>query len=356
MTCLGSPRRILWALNHRTLMPDEVGILRGLGFAVFTPRVLPRGTEGRSTAVEPVPPRADLALLPETLAVLEAHPFYERRWSPTVAAIINEHFETVVTSFYPAPFISAVRQFRGRIVGRAFGREGATNYRQWTDAWNEPGLEGAITSLGEHYIFGQAYPVLAEVEEPPHVARAVTLPLPPPGWVLPAAGSWTGQDGGLLFNAALAGGEGYYRANYEAIKRDFGHLPHTIFGHQTAPMRDPAVRASTHNTALLALYAGAAAFVYPSIEARHLHYTPIEAMIVGAPVLYQRGALLDRLAGDALPGACNGLEEMRAKAAALSAGDLVLSATIRSAQAAIVASFSREAAAEAWRRLLGVEG
>ena len=56
------------------------------------------------------------------------------------------------------------------------------------------GLEEAIASLGERYVFGQAYPMLAEVEEPPNVIRAVTLPLPAPGWVMPAAGRWTGSE------------------------------------------------------------------------------------------------------------------------------------------------------------------
>ena len=78
-------------------------------------------------------------------------------------------------------------------------------------------------------------------------------------------------------------------------------------------------------------------------------------MIVGTPVLYQSGALLDRLAGEPLPGACRGLEEMRSKAAALAAGDAALSTAIRAAQQAIVATFSREAATEAWRSLLSKE-
>jgi hypothetical protein len=348
----GSERRILWALNHRTLMPDEVGILRDLGFAVFTPRVLPLGTEGRSTAVETAAHRMDLRLPPETLAVLESHPFYVRRWTPTLADIINQHFETVVTAFYRAPFTSAVKHFRGRVVARAFGREEANTYKSLTEAWSEPGLEEAIASLGERYVFGQAYSMLAEVEAPPYASRAVTLPLPPPGWVLPAAGRWTGSDGGLLFLAPLITGAAYHRANYDTIKRNFGDLPHTIFGHQIGPVDDPAVRSSPDDSALLALYAGSAAFVYPSTEARHVHYSPIEAMVVGTPVLYRRGALLDRLAGEALPGACQGLEEMHAKAAALAAGDTPLSSAIRQAQQAIIATFSREAAAKAWQGLL----
>jgi hypothetical protein len=354
VTDAGSKRRILWALNHRTLMPDEVGLLRDLGFAVFTPRILPRGTEGRSTVVETITHGADLAIPRETLAVLEAHPFYDRRWPPTLAAIINEYFDTVVTAFYRDPFISAVKHFHGRVVARAFGREGVGTYKKLIEAWNEPGLEEAIVSLGERYVFGQAYPMLSEVEATPNASRAVTLPLPPPGWVLPAAGCWTGSGRGLLFLAPLINGAAYHRANYDTIKRNFSDLPHTIFGHQSGPVTDPAVLSSPGDAALLALYCSAAAFVYPSTEARHVHYSPIEAMIVGAPVLYHRGALLDRLAGEGLPGACQGLEDMHSKAAALAAGDATLSDAIREAQKAIIGTFSREAAGKAWKSLLDV--
>jgi hypothetical protein len=350
------PRRILWVLNHRRLMPDELGILRSLGFAVFTPRVLPSGTDWRSTAVEENPDREALRLPPETLALLERYRFYERPWTPTLASILNEHFEAVVTALYPAPFISAVRHFRGRVIARAFGREGDANYASWIAAWQQPGLEDAIAALGSRYVFGQAYPVLAEVERPPHARRAVTLPLPAPGWVAPAAGSWTGEGRDLLFLCPLIGASDYYEAVYRRIKQVAGDIPHRIFGHQTAPVHDPAVLPPTDDAALLSLYASTAAFVYPAVEPRHLHYSPLEAMMVGAPVLYLRGALLDRMAGEALPGACAGLDEMRAKAAALARGDTALSAAIRAGQPSLLARFAPDAARAAWRRLLCTEG
>ena len=56
-------------------------------------------------------------------------------------------------------------------------------------------------------------------------------------------------------------------------------------------------------------------FVYPHTEPRHVHYSPLEAMVVGTPTLYLRGALIGVLTDGAdLPGACADIAEMHAKA------------------------------------------
>ena len=109
----------------------------------------------------------------------------------------------------------------------------------------------------------------------------------------------------------------YYQAIYDAMKADFGTLPHAIFGRQSQPVDDAAVLPYLSEADLFAMYAAAPVMVYPSAEPRHVHYSPVEAMIVGTPVLYRRGALLDRLAGTTLPGACVDADELRAKAGRL---------------------------------------
>ena len=106
-------RRLFWCLNHRTLMEDETRILRSLGWSVFTPRILPRGIEARSTKVEREPDDAALNIPSKALDFLKGFPYYERIWSPTLAHIINRYFDVVVTPFYYPTFSSAVRHFGG---------------------------------------------------------------------------------------------------------------------------------------------------------------------------------------------------------------------------------------------------
>lgn len=342
-------RRLLWALNHRTLMPDEVGLLRGLGWAVYTPRVLPRGEQ--STKVEDWPDET-LGVPDEALAVLNAHPFYERNWSPTLAYVINRFFDVVVSAYYPSCYVSAVRLFRGMVIGRVFGRESVRSYSELAASWGVPGLEEAEAAMGDRLVFGPSADGIADNEPPAVAARAVTLPLPPPGWALRAAGTWTGEERRLQFLCPLIATHPYYGALYRTIKANFGDLPHVIFGKQSAPVEDPCVLPMLSEDDLLDLYARSRAFLYLSREPRHLHYSPLEAMVVGAPVLYLRGSRLDIEAGTDLPGACGDLAEMRAKARDLLDDGGSLAREVRDGQKLILSRYSAEAARDAWRSVL----
>ena len=75
-------------------------------------------------------------------------------------------------------------------------------------------------------------------------------------------------------------------------------------------------------------------------------------MVVGAPVLYRSGALIDSLAGRTLPGACASAAVMRSKAERLLAGDTALREEIQGSQQPIVDSFSIELAARQWAEVL----
>ena len=211
----GRPKRLVWIVNHRTLMEGEVPVLRGLGYEIFVPKVIPSDDpEYRSGAVT-YEYDETLTLPLAALAVLNEHDFYRRVWSPTLATILNRYFDVVVTSvsLYTTPLEQAVRRFQGTVVARVF--------------------------------------------------------------------------------------------------------------------------------------------LYPSTEPRHVHYSPLEAMVVGTPVLYRRGGLIDLLAGrGALPGSCASAEEMHDKAAALLAGDRTLADEIRAKQPHVLCHFSDDLASRQWASAL----
>jgi glycosyltransferase involved in cell wall biosynthesis len=144
----------------------------------------------------------------------------------------------------------------------------------------------------------------------------------------------------------------YYQAIYERDKRDFGDFPHLFFGRQLGPVNDAAVLPYLTDSALLDLYAATPVFIYPSTEPRHVHYSPLEAMVVGAPVLYRRGTLIDLLAGADLPGACADIVEMREKARRLLAGDKVLADAIRATQERVLGTFAVNLIRQQWTAVL----
>lgn len=341
--------RLLWILNHKTLMPDEVGIIRSLGWQVFTPKVLPRGFDSRSSSLE----RSDdhLGIAPEALDVLKRHRFYERHWPPTVSSIINQYFDVVVTAFYQESFASAVHDFDGLIIARAFGREGSSNYEQLISHWDTQLLR-AISQLRDRFVFGQAYDNISSVEGATLRSRAITLPLCAPSWVSPAAGNWHGSEPCVLFFCPMIATIPYYREIFDRIKRDFADVPHIIFGKQQSVVEDPTVRGNVSDSDLRDLYAACRLFVYPSVEERHLHYGPIEAMIVGAPVLYFKGTMLDTQAGGPTAGACTDIHEMRAKTFSLLSGDRALAREIQQSQQRVLSRFDSGRTRGAWAAVL----
>jgi hypothetical protein len=210
-----------------------------------------------------------------------------------------------------------------------------------------------IDRRGARYSFVQGYSNLAEIEPPDLAKNPHTVTVAVPDSFFAHEGKWTGGGSNLVFVCPGIEATGYYRTVYEGIKKNFGDFPHRIFGRQVMDLNDPSILAFLSDEALIELYATAPAFLYTSTEARHIHYSPIEAMIVGAPVLYLHGSLSDILGGaEKLPGACADLSEMHSKARRLLAGDVTLADQIRIGQANIVDAFRVDLAREQWASLL----
>jgi hypothetical protein len=348
-------RRLIWIVNHRTLMSAEVPLLLGLGYEVFIPKIIPTEDPGYQSGLVDYGYDSTLTLSPQALQVLNDHDFYRRIWSPTLKSIVNDHFNALVTSVSACltPLAEAARHFDGTVVARVFGRENPRRYSEFfLDAAGVRILRD-IDALGDRFVFGQSFDNLAEgeVDELRRRAHTITVTLPPS--IYEHAGTWTGEAAAAILLCPDIRASGHYALIYADIKRDFGDLPHVIFGGHAAPVDDdPHVLPYLTAQGLLQLYATAPVLIYPSTEPRHVRYSPIEAMIVGTPVLYRRGTLIDTLAGGELAGACADTDEMRTKAHALLAGDRALADAIRARQGDIVETFSTVRAARQWSQVL----
>jgi hypothetical protein len=353
------PQRLLWIVNHKTLIPAEVPLLRDLGYEVFIPKIIPDFASYRSGEVT-WEHDATLSIPRAALDVLNAHEFYGpdyygRQWSATLRHIINTHFDVLITSMsaYVSPLRESVHWFHGLIMARAFGLVTPQTYAAQLEWLQMTPLLKEIASLGSRFVFAQGYANLAEIEPPAlrNAAHTITLPLPPR--IFSYEGSWRGTGDAAILLCPAIEATGYYRDLYQSIKRDFGGLPHRIFGRQVEDIPDPNVLPYLSDEELIALYAETPVFIYPSVEPRHIHYSPLEAMVVGAPVLYRRGALTDVLAeGADLPGACASTEVMRNKAERLLAGDRDLAKAICASQGRIVKTFAADIAREQWAKVL----
>lgn len=356
----GRPRRLLWVVNHKTLLPAEVPIFRELGYEVFIPKIIPNDPDYRS-AVVTYEYDASLTLSRHALDVLNAHEFYGQTylgntWSPTVCGILNAEFDVLITSFsaFVTPVRESVRKFQGTVMARVFGLEKTRSYAGILDWLGLGDVVDVAEARGRRFVWAQGYDNLADVEPPGLVRHAHTVTVPLPEHIYRYADTWRGGGGeAILLCPDIRMVGGYYKAIYDGIKRDFGDLPHRIFGRQVEDIPDPNLLRYLSLDRLMDVFATAPVFIYPSEEPRHIHYSPIEAMVVGTPVLYRRGALTDNITGGAdLPGACATTEEMRDKALRLIAGDAALAEAIRATQQRVVDTFSMDLARRQWAAVL----
>jgi hypothetical protein len=91
-------KRLLWIVNHGTLMQAEVPIFLDLGFEVFIPKIIPDHDPSYRSGVVSFEYDSSLSLSHAAMTVLNTHDFYQRTWSPTLVGILNEHFDVVVCS------------------------------------------------------------------------------------------------------------------------------------------------------------------------------------------------------------------------------------------------------------------
>ena len=346
-------RRLIWVVNHKTLLAAEVPILRSLGYSTFIPKIVPNDIAHRSAAVA-YSYDADLKIPDGALEILNLHHFYEREWSPSLTLILNRYFDILVgaVSAYIAPISEAVQKFNGGVVARAFGRENPERFTSFFERSGDAALLDGVKAMGNRFIFGQAFDNLAEIEDSRLSDRARTVTVAVPETVWKRRGSWTGGEQKVLLLCPNIRDNSYYGAIYSDLKTAFGTLPHTIFGRQNIPPDDAAVLPYMTDDELLNLYGRAAVFAYPSVEPRHVHYSPLEAMIVGTPVLYRNGGMLDHLAGRRLPGCCDSNEEMRENAQRLLSADTNLQGAIQESQEKIIEKFSTEVAQREWAQAL----
>jgi hypothetical protein len=348
-------KRVLWLLNHKTLMPYEVKLLLELGYEVFTPKVIPQAASFRSGAID-FSYDDSLSIPPRVLKRLNSFNFYEEAWPDDIVALMNRYFGTVYVIPYGKQVPEAVRKFEGQIMFRAFGLDNTQTYHNVLQLLYGERILNEIAALGKRFWFASGYDQLVEVEPLLFSEREVFLPLGVPESFWRTADTYVGTDRHILFVCPNAVTNPYYAAVYRKFKEDFGDLPHVIFGAQDVPVDDPHMLGFVTDEELARLYRESAVLYYHSTEQRHVHYSPIEAAINGMPVVYFADSLLGRMTPEIELGRCTSQEQARAAVERILAGDQDFIDAMRQQQRALAYKFSDEYCRAVWTTNLRERG
>jgi hypothetical protein len=348
-------KRILWLLNHKTLMQYEVPLLRSMGFEVFVPKIIPRTAEFRSGAVD-FSFDESLTIPEHALRVLNSCCFYQRNWPSNVVFYINRYFGTAFVMPIEGQFRESVTNFEGNLLMRAFGLINTASYHE--DLRNIYGDQVFcwINAVRHRFWFAAGYEQLKECEPSLFTERSVYLPIGLPSAYWKNANTGTGTDKRILFLCPSIVKNPYYAAIYKQFKREFGDFPHVIVGKQDIPVNDPHVLGFVSDQELLDLYKTCSVLLYPSREKRHVHYFPVEANVVGTPIIFYDDSLLARVCNRKVKGAVSSVMEARQLIKAVLEGDADLIASLKKDQKDIAYFFSDEYCKRNWQKSFAASG
>jgi hypothetical protein len=347
-------KRVLWLLNHTTLMKTEVPILLAMGYEVFIPKILPSDVGFRSGSIDYSHDK-QLTLPPHVLAALNATDFNSRDWPDLIVGYVNKYFGMVFFMPMPFPIENSVKRFTGAVMLRAFGLDSTQTYADVLRHFFRDSLKW-IYAIRDRFWFASGYEQLSEVEPKLIADRDVFLPLAMPTEFALHRDTWTGEDKQIIFVCPNIKTDVYYGRVYEDFKRAFGDLPHVIIGTQKVPVEDPRVLGFVSDDELITLLKRSAVMYYHSHEPRHLHYSPVEGAEVGTPLVFYRDNLLARMIGHSVSGSVDNVDEAREKIVAILEGNDVVIETVRKEQQVIIELFSESRCLDTWRTAFAASG
>jgi hypothetical protein len=104
------------------------------------------------------------------------------------------------------------------------------------------------------------------------------------------------------------------------------------------------------------LYKTCSVLLYPSREKRHVHYFPVEANVVGTPLIFFDDCLLARICNRKIQGAVSSVAEARDLIKAILNGEADLIASVKKDQREIAYFFSDEYCKRVWQRSFAAIG
>ena len=324
---------IAYLFHHNALVDGEAAVLQQMGHRIYLPL---------KCALEPgfYDPLDVLQRKrnwnhsdQKIMQALDTFDFYTGTVSAELIQILLSNFDFLVVSLLNsdllqkcllATFNTTRKQNRWRtqrIYIRVFGRETPYNYDHFLQ---HTALKELFCSPFNtmNYLLSAYHEV--SCFEPEVVAQhTLTLPLPLDQQVRAAQDTWTGGTKKLMFVCSRIDTP-YYQDIWHRFLRDIGFFfagEFGLFGKQSVSgltelgkiLQPQQLQCNLSRDQFLQSLQQYQAMYYHSVEPRHIHYHPLEAIAVGLPVVFMKPSLLDKLTGGKSSGACESVSEARTK-------------------------------------------
>ena len=318
--------RCLYICSHQTLIDFEVPILFQAGCEVYCVKSL-QHIEAKHHTVEAKPDRLQhydsmLTIPTECIQKLNTvHWYNNEAVDQDTLAILNKYFDFVVCTLLTSGNLlkQLSNEYKGKVCIRLFGREGTLTYEYFMPQFAE-----AV----DKFQFWISYPEILAFE------LANDTSISKHNNFIIALGvsqvffdeyvdTWNPVQNKVSFVCSKVGMMGYYTNIFHEFEANFSHLIHAdqvvLLGKNNHISRS-YLKDNLNNHDFYKQIQTCKAMYYHGKEPRHMHYHPLEAVVIGCPVIFHEESLLASFLPDS-PGKCSSMKEAREKIQLILDGD-----------------------------------
>ncbi|WP_282010034.1 hypothetical protein [Nitrospina watsonii] len=309
------PKRIFWLGMHKVLTKTELPRLRTLGYEVFNPPYL-SSVKDQSACLE-WDADQPTTLPKNVFQALSKFNFFYNEIPADIAKLLNDYFDAVVVTISPRWLRSILGVYKGTVIYRTYGQHYALS-----DELKREGLLLEIANRNNFVFMPHAEEALYG-EHSWLKDIAVVSPYCLPSDILQHEGSWGKCDrrANEIIITCPNIDNPFFREHYQFLKKNFSEKHFLYYGVQISDVDDPQVVGTLAREKLIARFRRAAGYLYTYTDPRVCYLPPIEMMVLGGPVLFLKGSLLDRYFGEDAPGRCLDIRDAKEKIERLLVGD-----------------------------------
>ena len=303
---------ILYLLAHKTLTDFEIPIIISRGYGVFIPK--------KKTSLDKMNSLCDdfykyddslQNINASELNILNDIDWYNNNITLTqnIINLLNTNFKYIFITLLTSDnlLIQLIQNFKGFIYYRFFGLESNLSYKDMVIKYTSPRVK-YIFGYYDIYNYEQSLSSFFNVNN----SNIVRIGCPD-NFIKTYENTHKGTNNKICFVCSKINHCPYYTNIYNEFIRNFGtKYDYMLLGKNNETLIDNKKYNNLSDNEYFNKMSECKLMYYHSMEPRHLHYHPIEALIIGLPVLFYRQSLLNRFLVNS-PGRCNNLNEVYVK-------------------------------------------
>jgi hypothetical protein len=330
-----TPKRIFWLGAHKLLVKTELVRLISLGYEVFNPPYN-SPVPDQSMVKDWISPKSTLPI--DIQKKLSSYNFFYNYINDDISKILNKYFDAVVVTIHPWWLSEVLRTFQGKVIYRTYGQTEILS--EELDRYN------AVTNVlnRKNFHFLPFHEATLDEEENWLKSKARIVPYCIDPSLNQRRNTWNvkAQKNKKIMLSCPNINNPFYLDHYNYLKKNYNEEHFLFFGVQLSKIKDKQIMGTIDYEDLKKFFLESNGYLYTYTSSRVCYLPPIEMMLVGGPVLFPKGTLLDKMMGSESIASFENVEESKTKVNKLLSGDEEFINSVLSHQSKIVEYYSEE--------------